>query len=103
MLRESLSKKETEISRQKQEKMQQIELNIRQQSEKEKSLEHDVDRLKVQLQFKEQEMNEMKKSFIKVECQLKKVHRINECSPQKPSTSVSPRKGGKSPKIIKVR
>ena len=50
MLRESLTQKDTDLSRQKQERQSQIEQQIKQRKEKEKSLQHEVDRLKIQLQ-----------------------------------------------------
>ncbi len=108
MLKASLTQKEKELSIKRQETYDRIEERSRQQQEKEKNMQSEIDCLKTQLQFKDHEVIELQNSFRKLEHKSRSMQSTSssasesvggQCqSPRRPGVQPqSPRRPGVQP------
>lgn len=63
MLRTTLAAKESELAKYKLQKVQELDQEARERTQREKAQENEIERLKSQLQFKEREVVELKNSY----------------------------------------
>jgi len=77
ILRASLTQKENELSRLRQEQLRAIEQEARLRAERESNLGKEIEKLKTQLQFKEQEIVEVQGRCKKLEVRLTKVANVD--------------------------
>lgn len=96
ILQNNLTKKESELSEIRQERAKHIEQQKREQTEKERSLQSEVDKLTTQIQFKDREIDNFKDRCRTLESQCSAS--TSNRSPVRSPVVKKPRYGDKSPK-----